>query len=98
MTLTQLRYVIEIANSSSMNEAAKNLFVSQPSLSGSIRELENEIGITIFIRSNRGVQLTPEGTDFLGYARQVVEQYELMETKYIKKENIKKKFSVSTQH
>ena len=98
MTLTQLRYVIEIANSSSMKEAAKNLFVSQPSLSGSIRELENEIGITIFIRSNRGVQLTPEGTDFLGYARQVVEQYELMETKYIKKENIKKKFSVSTQH
>ena len=98
MTLTQLRYVIEIANSSSMNEAAKNLFVSQPSLSGSIRELENEIGITIFIRSNRGVQLTPEGTDFLGYARQVVEQYELMETKYIRKENIKKKFSVSTQH
>ena len=67
-------------------------------MSGSIRELENEIGITIFIRSNRGVQLTPEGTDFLGYARQVVEQYELMETKYIKKENIKKKFSVSTQH
>ena len=81
-----------------MNEAAKNLFVSQPSLSGSIRELESEIGITIFIRSNRGVSLTPEGADFLGYARQVVEQYELIETKYIKKENIKQKFSVSTQH
>ena len=98
MTLTQLKYVIEIANASSMNEAAKNLFITQPSLSGSIKELENEIGITIFMRSNRGVMLTPEGTDFLGYARQVVEQYELIESKYIKKENIKQKFSVSTQH
>lgn len=98
MTLTQLKYVIEIANSSSMNEAARNLFVSQPSLSGAIRELESEIGITIFIRTNKGVHLTPEGSDFLGYARQVVEQCDLIETKYIKKENIKKKFSVSTQH
>lgn len=98
MTLTQLKYVIEIANSSSMNEAAKNLFISQPSLSESIKDLEAEIGLSIFIRSNRGVQLTSEGSDFLGYARQIVEQYELMENRYIKKENIKQKFSVSTQH
>lgn len=98
MTLTQLKYVIEIANCSSMNEAAKNLFVSQPSLSGSIKDLEEQIGITIFIRSNKGVSLTSEGSDFLGYARQVVEQYDLMESKYIRKEKIKKKFSVSAQH
>lgn len=98
MTLAQLKYVIEIANCSSMNEAAKNLYVSQPSLSSSIKELEEQIGITIFIRSNRGVALTSEGSDFLGYARQVVEQYELMESKYIRKERIKKKFSVSAQH
>lgn len=98
MTLIQLRYVIEIANTSSMNEAAKNLFVSQPSLSGAIKELESEIKITIFRRSNRGVQLTAEGKEFLGYAKQIVEQYELMEAKYINKENYRQKFSVSTQH
>lgn len=98
MTLTQLKYAIEIAKFSSMNEAAKNLYISQPSLSGSIKELENEIGITIFLRSSKGVSLTSEGKDFLGYAKQIVEQYELMESKYIKKENIKQKFSVSTQH
>lgn len=98
MTLTQIKYVIEIANSSSMNEAAKNLFVSQPSLSSAVRDLETEIGITIFVRSNKGVQITPEGADFLGYARQLVEQYSLIESKYINKKDIKKKFSVSTQH
>lgn len=98
MTLTQLRYVIEIANASSMNEAAKNLFVSQPSLSGAIKELESEINIPIFRRSNRGVLLTPEGKEFLGYAKQIVEQYELMEAKYISKEHFRQKFSVSTQH
>lgn len=59
MTITQLRYVIVIASASSMNEAAKELFVSQPSLSASIKELEEEIGIEIFIRSNRGIAVTP---------------------------------------
>lgn len=98
MTLTQLKYVIEIAKYSSFREAAKNLYVSQPSLSGSMKELEDEIGISIFIRSNKGVTLTSEGSDFLGYARQVVEQYDLLESKYVSKEKIKKKFSVSTQH
>lgn len=98
MTLTQLHYVLEIANASSMNEAAKNLFVSQPSLSESVKELEEEIGIHLFIRSNKGVQLTPEGKEFTGYARQVIEQYDLLESRYLKRENNKKKFSVSTQH
>ncbi len=98
MTLTQLHYAITVANASSMNEAARSLFISQPSLSSAIRELEDEIGAEIFIRSNRGVQVTPEGEEFLGYARQVVEQYRLIESKYVLREKEKKKFSVSTQH
>lgn len=97
MTLQQLRQVIAIADSGSMNEAAKKLFISQPSLSEMVKELEEEVGMAIFIRSNRGITITPEGTEFLGYARQVVEQYELLENRYIEK-NVKKKFSVSTQH
>ncbi|MGN0154522.1 MAG: LysR family transcriptional regulator [Lachnospiraceae bacterium] len=98
MTLTQLRYAITIAGADSMSEAARILFISQPSLSASIKELEEEIGIELFRRTNRGISLTPEGEEFIGYARQVVEQYELMESKYIDKEKIKKKFSVSMQH
>ena len=98
MTLTQLRYVITIADTHSMNEAARTLFIAQPSLSQAIRELEEEIGITVFNRSNRGVSITPEGEEFLGYARQVVEQYRLVENRYIEKKNSKKRFSVSMQH
>lgn len=98
MTLTQLRYVIEVANSSSMNEAARNLFISQPSLSSSVRDLEEEVGVELFKRTNRGISLTPEGEEFIGYARQVVEQYQLIEARYISKEQIRKKFSVSMQH
>ena len=98
MTISQLRYVITIAGSSSMNEAARKLFISQPSLSTTIKELEEETGIEIFIRSNRGIALTPQGEEFVGYARQVVEQYELMENKYITGEKQKKHFSVSAQH
>ena len=98
MTLAQLRYAITVANSNSMNEAARNLFISQPSLSSAIRELEEEIGVELFRRTNRGISVTPEGEEFLGYARQVVEQYELIESKYVSKEHTKKKFSVSMQH
>ena len=74
MTLQQLHQVITIAESRSMNEASRKLFVSQPNLSAVVRELEEETGITIFIRSNRGIVLTPEGEEFIGYAKQVVEQ------------------------
>lgn len=98
MTLNQLRYVIEVANSTSMNEAARNLFISQPSLSAAIQELETEIGMDIFIRSNRGIKVTPQGKEFLGYARQVVEQYQLVEARYISRSETKKRFSVSMQH
>lgn len=98
MTLTQLRYIIAVADTGSMNEAAKLLFISQPSLSQAVKELEMEIGVELFRRSNRGVQVTEEGTEFLGYARQVVEQYQLMEAHYVDKKNVKKKFGVSMQH
>lgn len=97
MTLQQLHQVITIAESKSMNEAARKLFVSQPNLSSVVRELEEEAGITIFIRSNRGIVMTPEGEEFIGYAKQVVEQYHLLEKRYMNSE-MKKKFSVSMQH
>lgn len=97
MTLQQLRYAITIADYGSMNEAAKQLFISQPSLSETMKELEIEIGIDIFLRSNRGIIITPEGEEFLGYARQVTEQFGLLQSKYIEKKT-KEKFSISTQH
>ena len=77
MTLMQMKYAIAVADTKSMNEAARSLFITQPSLSASIKELENEIGIELFKRTNRGITVTPEGEEFLGYARQVVEQYRL---------------------
>ena len=98
MTLVQLKYAITVANADSMSEAARELFISQPSLSAAIKDLEEEVGIELFHRTNRGISLTPDGKEFIGYARQVVEQYSLMESKYIDKTAEKKKFSVSMQH
>lgn len=98
MTLQQLRYVTEVADRRSISEAALRLFISQPSLSAAIRELEKEIGIQLFARTNRGVLITPEGAEFLGYARQVLQQTELIEAKYVKRAQAKQRFSVSTQH
>ena len=97
MTLQQLKYALTIADCGSMNEAAKQLFISQPSLSETMKELETEIGLDIFLRSNRGIVITPEGEEFLGYARQVTEQFGLLQYKNIDKK-VKEKFSVSTQH
>ncbi|MFF2910361.1 LysR family transcriptional regulator [Paenibacillus sp. NPDC057934] len=98
MTLQQLKYVIEVASRGSMNEAAKRLFISQPSLSNAIRELEKELGITIFERTNKGISLSLEGAEFLGYARQVLEQAELLENRYLDAKPSPQHFSVSTQH
>ena len=98
MTLQQLRYVIEVAKTGSMNVAAKQLFVSQPSLSMAIRELENDVHISIFERTTKGVVITAEGEEFLGYARQIINQVELLEDKYVEAGQIKKKFGVSAQH
>ncbi len=97
MTLQQLKYAVAIADCGSMNEAAKQLYISQPSLSGVVKELENEVGSDLFFRTSRGIQITPEGEEFLGYARQVLDQYELLNERFIEKK-VKKKFSVSMQH
>jgi len=98
MTLQQLKYVIEVANRGSINEAAKRLFISQPSLSNAIKDLEVELQIAIFDRSNKGISLSKEGVEFLSYARQVVEQAELLESRYLNAKPSPQHFSVSTQH
>lgn len=98
MTLQQLRYVIEVADKGSITEAAKSLFIAQPSLSAAIHELETETATKIFLRSSRGILITPEGAEFLGYARQVVQQAALIEDKYINRQAVRQRFSVSTQH
>jgi DNA-binding transcriptional LysR family regulator len=98
MTLQQLRYVDGIARSGSISEAAKRLYVSQPSLSNSVLELEREIGLRLFERSARGACPTQEGEEFLGYARQVLEQARLLEDRYVHAKPPKRLFSVSSQH
>ena len=98
MTLTQLKYAICAAGEHSMNDAAKKLYISQPSLSGAVASLEKELEIQIFSKSKTGISLTAEGEEFIGYARQVLEQYELLEAKYVTQKEMKQKFSVSLQH
>ena len=98
MTILQLKYVIAIAGSTSMREAASKLFVSQPALSATIHELEEELGIKIFDRNNKGISLSEQGNEFLTYAKQAVSQYELIEDRYLKSDKDKKHFSVSMQH
>lgn len=98
MTLTQLHYFITIAETKSLNKAAEQLYVSQPSLTNAMKELENELGITLFFRSGRGVSLTNDGTEFLLYAKQIYGQYESVLEKYGQGGTYKKKFGVSTQH
>ena len=98
MTLNQLKYVIEISRQDSINDAAKALFISQPSLTASLKSLEQEIGFEIFIRTNTGITLTSKGEEFLGYARSVIDQYDILDAKYISKENVKRTFQVSMQH
>lgn len=98
MTLQQLRYVLTIAGTNSMNEAAKQLYISQPSLSAAVKELETEIDLKIFSRTSKGVVVTNEGMEFLAYARQIMSQVELLEERFLDNPNSKKKFGVSTQH
>ncbi|MEY8298510.1 LysR family transcriptional regulator [Emergencia timonensis] len=98
MTLQQLKYAVKVAEKGSINEAAKELYISQPSLSSAIMELEKEIQTTIFIRHNRGVSITSKGAEFLSYARQVLTQTDLLEAKFISGRHAKQHFCVSTQH
>lgn len=98
MTIVQLKYAVSVSESKSMQKAAKKEFISQPNLSSAIKALEDEIGIQLFERSRSGVSLTNAGREFISYARQVLEQYELIEKKYIAGENKKIEFNVSMQH
>lgn len=98
MTIQQLRYIIKIAECGSITKAARQLFMSQPSLSAAVKELEAEYKIEIFYRTTRGITLSADGMEFLSYARQIVEQAELMEQRYINKKPSKPLCSVATQH
>lgn len=97
MTILQLEYAITVAQSHSINEAAQKLFISQPTLSAAIKDIESQVGFSIFNRSNRGVKLTPKGEEFITYAKQVLDQYNLLEDRYVNQNN-KQYFSVSMQH
>ena len=98
MTLQQLKYIVTVASKGTISEAAKELYIAQPRLTSAIKELESELGITIFNRTNKGVILSVEGEEFLGYARQVIEQTNLIKEKYSGKSSGKHQFCVSTQH
>jgi DNA-binding transcriptional LysR family regulator len=98
MTLLQLRYIVKIVECGSMNEAARELFISQPALSSSVKDLEKEMGITIFTRSSRGISLTTEGSEFLMYARQILDQTGLLEERFKHTKPRKQLCQVSTQH
>ncbi|MCI7812688.1 MAG: LysR family transcriptional regulator [Lachnospiraceae bacterium] len=98
MTLMQLYYIITISKTGSLNKAAEQLYISQPSLTNAVKELEKELGIIIFNRGGKGVTLTNDGAEFLLYAKEIYGQYESVMEKYGKGGSYKKKFAVSTQH
>ncbi|MFV0519533.1 MAG: LysR family transcriptional regulator [Lachnospirales bacterium] len=98
MTILQLKYIITVTKCGSISSAAKELFISQPSLTTAIKELEQELDIQIFNRTNKGIILSRDGEKFLGYARQVVEQVNLIEERYSDKKKVKQDFCISTQH
>jgi DNA-binding transcriptional LysR family regulator len=98
MTLTQIHYIITISETKSLNKAAEKLYVSQPSLSNAVKELESELGIRLFYRSGRGMTLTNDGMEFLLYAKQIYGQYENLLEKYGQGGSYKKKFGISSQH
>ena len=98
MTIQQLKYAVTAAEKGTMSEAAQFLFIAQPSLTNAIRDLEKELRITIFHRTNKGIIATNEGEEFLGYARQILQQVGLIEEKYIDGKSRKQIFSVSAQH
>ena len=98
MTLQQLRYAITVAETGKITEAANKLYISQPSLTNAIHELEKEMNITIFNRTNKGIIVSKEGEIFLGYARQILELVSILEDRYKRNDGGKKQFCVSTQH
>ncbi len=98
MTLQNLKYMVTVAETGSITEAARQLFISQPSLCNAIKEVEKEVKFAIFSRSRAGIALTNEGMEFMGYARQVIQQMDLLEDKFITNLPKKQRFCVSTQH
>lgn len=98
MTLQQLKYAVTVAECGTISAAAEKLFISQPSLTAAIRELESEMGVTIFSRTNRGVIVSREGEEFLGYARQILSQAQLLQERFSGREQGEKRFAVSSQH
>ena len=98
MTIQQVLYALTIEEYGSMNKAAEKLYIVQPTLTSSIQELENEIGLTIFMRTNKGVIVTPEGQEFLDDIRGFYRQYDIVMQKYKDEGTYKRKFGVSTQH
>ena len=98
MTIQQLRYITVICEEGSLNKASELLYISQPSLTSAVQELEKELGITIFNRSGRGVTPTNDGLEFIRYAREIIAQYDNLMERYGKGSTLKKKFGISTQH
>lgn len=98
ITLQQLQYFIEVAAEGSISAAADVLYVAQPTLSAAMKDLEARVGRTLLLRSARGVTLTVDGVEFLGYARQVVEQATLLEQRYLGRPPSRRLLGVSTQH
>ncbi len=98
MTLQQLRYITTIAETGSLNKASEVLYVSQPSLTNAVKELEKELGVSLFTRTGRGVTLTADGEEFLSGARPILMQYDALMDHYTAPDARKVKFGVSTQH
>lgn len=98
MTIQFLKYVVAVTENGSITEAAKQLHISQPSLSAAVKEVEKEVGFALFTRSRSGIALTKEGVEFLGYARQVIQEMNLLEDRFILSKPEKQRFCVSTQH
>ena len=98
MLYEKLDYVLAIAEEQNLTRAAKKLYISQPSLTNAIHELEKEMNITIFNRTNKGISVSKEGEDFLSYARQILEQAAILEDRYKYGNGGRKQYCVSTQH
>ncbi len=98
MTLQQLKYLVTVAECKNISEAAEKLYISQPSLSAAIHNLEEEMGVTAFARSNKGVSVTREGEELLSLARNLLEQADIMKERFCKDTKREPKFSVSCQH
>ena len=95
MNILHLKYAVEVANTGSINKAAENLYMNQPNLSRAIKELEDSLGITVFERTSKGMKVTPDGEEFLGYARKILKQIDEVESIYRHGRSGKQRFSIS---